>query len=256
MRAYVVTGTTRGIGRSLAEVILAEGHHLFSLSSAADQFQERRHNLQCDLSRSNQVVEKLARLLAPAADLNPEALVLINNAAVLAPMGPIETAPADRMVHHLQVNLAAPALLMSGFIDLTAPLNRCRRIINISSGAARHPYAGWSLYCAAKAGLDMMSRCVAAEQADRPNPVAVAVVHPGKVDTEMQTMIRRSDPSQFPSHAAFVKAKQRGDLLSAGQVARLIVALDGQERFQNGGVYDLRDARLDADGGVAGLKTR
>lgn len=253
MKAYIVTGTTRGIGRSLVEAIHEKGHYLFTLSSAAGQSGRRRQNLQCDLSRSDEVVGAMQRLLDPVAALAPDELVLINNAGVLAPMGPLETAAVDQIIRHLHVNQAAPAILMSRFIHLTAALTKKRRIINISSGAAHHPYAGWALYCASKAALDMMTRCAAAEQENQPNPVCISALYPGKVDTDMQRRIRQFDPAHFPAHESFVQAKMQGDLLSPGSVARLIVALDDQGRLKNGGVYDLSSAAIDADGRVTGL---
>jgi hypothetical protein len=45
----------------------------------------------------------------------------------------------------MSINVIAPAVLMAVFIRRTAGLEIRRRIINISSGAARHPYAGWSI---------------------------------------------------------------------------------------------------------------
>jgi len=70
-------------------------------------------------------------------------------------------------------------------------------IINVSSGAAYRPLEGWSSYCAAKAGLTMMTRSIALEAPG----VRVFGFSPGTIDTDMQVKIRASglnSVSQIP----------------------------------------------------------
>jgi NAD(P)-dependent dehydrogenase (short-subunit alcohol dehydrogenase family) len=63
-------------------------------------------------------------------------------------------------------------------------------IINISSGAAHRPLPGWSAYCAAKAGLAMLTRALAADYAEA--GIRVFGFAPGLVDTDLQGTIRAS----------------------------------------------------------------
>lgn len=240
MNIYIITGTTRGLGRALAEAVLARNDFLLSLSSSADSTHHRNHNVQCDLSCPAVLGGSLERLLNTADLGAARDLILINNAGVLEPMKPLDKAGQEQIVHHLFVNQAAPAILMSAFIRLTGMFKGSRRIINISSGAGRHPYEGWAMYCASKAALDMMTRCVAAEQRDRPDGVSVCAVSPGRIETDMQVRIRASDPGNFPAREAFIQAKQSGKLLSADAAARMLLELDGNGHFKNGGLYDLR----------------
>lgn len=241
MKAYIVTGTTRGIGRAIAETVAAGNNQLLSLSSAPDNNKPYWRNIQCDLRHHQSIRGKLRRLLQAENTETYQEMVLINNAGVLDPMGPIQGVTESQIVNHLLVNQAAPAILVSEFIRLTENVNSERRIINISSGAARHPYPGWVMYCASKAALDMMALCVAAEQKDREHPVGICSVSPGKVDTEMQQTIRGFDKTKFPRQPDFVDAKCRGELKSAQQVADMILSLDHSGELKNGGIYDLRD---------------
>ncbi len=240
MNVYIVTGSTRGIGQALAEAILANGDQLRSLSSAPDQIGEQWVNVQCDLSRPDTVKACLEKLLAVGLPLSVDDLVLINNAGVLHPMGPIDQLPENEIQRHMMVNQMAPALLMSAFIRLTRDIECGCRIINISSGAARYPYAGWSIYCANKAALEMMTLCVALEQQNAAKPIVVCAVLPGKVETQMQEIIRSSSPALFPAQPDFVKAKTSGDLANPDEVAGILLALDKAQQFKNGGIYDLR----------------
>lgn len=242
MKIYIITGTTNGIGRALADAVVSAGEHLLSLSRAADKTEPNRHNIQCDLRHTERIGESLERLLATVQLDQATELILINNAGVLEPIGPIDQLSTDGIINHLHVNQAAPAVLMSEFIRLTRGQSSERRIINISSGAAKHPYAGWSVYCASKAALDMMTMCVAKEQERRNNPVKVCAVYPGRVETRMQYQIRHTETAKFPAKPDFVKAKKLGKLLSAKEAAEMILALDNAGELKSGGLYDLREA--------------
>jgi NAD(P)-dependent dehydrogenase (short-subunit alcohol dehydrogenase family) len=63
-------------------------------------------------------------------------------------------------------------------------------IVNLSSGAARNAMEGWSAYCSGKAGLAMLTQCVAKEYGDR--GIRAFGFAPGVVDTDMQVSIRAS----------------------------------------------------------------
>lgn len=245
MKAYIVTGTTRGIGKAIADAVVAAKDLLLSLSRAPDEKKANWKNIQCDLRQHQSIGEKFKRLVQTEYSKTYQEVVLINNAGVLDPMGPIQEASESEILNHLLVNQAAPAILMSEFIRLTEKIYRVRSIINISSGAARHPYSGWSMYCASKAALDMMTLCIAAEQKNREHPVSVCCVSPGKVESGMQQKIRRSDKAKFPRQPDFVSAKLRGELNTAKDVAGLILKLDRLGELKNGGIYDLRDTTFE-----------
>lgn len=242
MHTYIVTGTTRGLGQAIADLIVHNGDQLLTLSSAADHVRANWNNIECDLRASETVVPCLKRLLSKGIHSSTDHLVLINNAGVLAPIGGLGQIREDHIQDHLVVNQVAPALLMSAFIRLTLHFSGKRRIINISSGAARHPYAGWSLYCASKAALEMMTLCVASEQKGAVDPVSVCAVSPGKVATDMQVMIRHSDPARFPAQPKFVQAKLSGELVHPEVAARQLLSLDRGGQLKDGGIYDLRNA--------------
>ncbi len=246
--AYIVTGTTRGIGRALARQIISDGDALYTISSADNQVTDAWRNIHCDLGEPDNAAAAMERLIPFVRPEKIRALVLINNAGVLGPIGGIETATEGQIASLIHINVIAPAVLMAVFIRQTAALGIQRRIINISSGAARHPYAGWSMYCSSKAFLEMMTRCVAAEQPMRGDPIAVCAVCPGRVETRMQRSIRDSDPDRFPAQPDFIDAKRRGDVQTPEQVADMLLALDRGGQLQNGKIYDLRDVQRHGTG--------
>src|SRR5690606_5817181 len=109
--------------------------------------------------------------------------------------------------------------LTSAFIRLSSTLQADKAVLNISSGAGRNPYEGWSSYCTSKAGLDMFTRCVAAEQQSENYPVRVLSIAPGVIDTKMQQVIRDTKPEDFVHLNRFVELKQSGKLVSPGDAA-------------------------------------
>jgi benzil reductase ((S)-benzoin forming) len=240
---YIVTGTTRGIGKALGAEILRQGHRLFSLSRTADTVTGEWRNYHCDLGAPGQIQMVMGRLLDEIPYEHCGDVILINNAGVLTPIGALDTAEPAAIDAALQVNLMAPLRLMVLFIRAADRMRGNRRIINITSGAGRHPYAGWSHYCAAKAAVNMLTRCTALDQGRRSNPVNICALEPGVVATDMQAEIRRADDSDFPDRPRFVRLAESGGLLAPEAVARLIVELDAGGQFRSGQLYDLRRAQ-------------
>jgi NAD(P)-dependent dehydrogenase (short-subunit alcohol dehydrogenase family) len=72
------------------------------------------------------------------------------------------------------------------------------RIVNVSSGAAQHPIAAASAYCAAKAALNQLTHVLAVEEPQ----ITTIAVRPGVVDTAMQALLRDEGPRVMPPDQA------------------------------------------------------
>ena len=242
--AYIVTGTSRGIGKALAKEVVNRSHLLFSVSrSSGTEVEEERH-FRCDLSDAAQV-DQTAEALSREIPLHSiQRLVLVNNAGVLNPIAPLERMNQQQIATLMQVNFVAPVFLMAAFMRISGSFEGKSGIINISSGAAHHPYAGWSLYCASKAALEMVTACASMEQRSGGHPLYMAAVAPGVVETGMQEEIRNSRNSDFPMRSKFIAMQKSGDLADPAMVARQLLDLDSTGQFDAGGIYDLRDVVL------------
>jgi benzil reductase ((S)-benzoin forming) len=241
MNLYIVTGTTRGLGAALAERIAEDGtNELIALSSAPDAPVPGGARLQVDLEDSAALEAAFDRVEQRIRGKRYERAVLINNAGLVVPVGPLESADPRELQRNLTVNLVAPLLLMRRFLRATEDSAMLRRIINISSGAARRPIAGWAAYCAAKAGLEMASRVVALDAEARARPVEIASLAPGVIDTDMQATVRAAPREAFPDRDRFLALQAEGKLRSAGDVARAILRLESEGRLAGEVVLDLR----------------
>lgn len=121
----------------------------------------------------------------------------------------------------------------------TEEIKTDKRIINISSGAGKKPYFGWSNYCSAKAGMDIFTRCVGLEQVDKDYPVKSISFAPGIIDTEMQSEIRASNKENFKDLERFFSLKEEGKLLSPDEVSKYVLKLLELE-YEGGEVIDIK----------------
>jgi NAD(P)-dependent dehydrogenase (short-subunit alcohol dehydrogenase family) len=162
--------------------------------------------------------------------------LLVNNAGLLQPVGPLEIQKPSDVAAAVAVNVAAALMFSAAFVPATARA-RDRRILHISSGAARQAYAGWSVYCATKAALDHHARAVAL---DRTPALRIAALAPGVVDTEMQAEVRASTDQLFPEKERFVAMKREGRLADPVEIGRAVVVFLLSESFGAEPVTDLR----------------
>ncbi|MBP1155677.1 MULTISPECIES: (S)-benzoin forming benzil reductase [unclassified Paenibacillus] len=249
MQLYIITGTSRGLGEALAKRVLTSGHSLVSISRSPNEtlsvLAEEGAELRfypSDLRETKHLMTLLERIITEMDAERFTAVTLVNNAGILDPIKPLDQAEEAELTEHLHVNLLAPMLLTSAFIRATSfwPDTISKTVANISSGAGKKPYSGWSAYCTAKAGIDMMTRCAGQEQGDGPGAVKLVSIAPGVVDTRMQEKIRETDPKLFPQLQRFIDLKASGHLYSADESAERILAVLESGDLGQGDVIDVR----------------
>ncbi|HEX5756479.1 MAG TPA: SDR family NAD(P)-dependent oxidoreductase [Arenimonas sp.] len=224
-RFWIITGASRGLGAALARAAVASGGAVLGL---ARQPSAAGESLCVDLGDPQAAADALAAALQARALGDFAQLLLVNNAAVLGPVGSDYT--VAEAARHYTINVLAPIALGQAFIAATAGLAARRRILNISSGAASRPFAGWNLYCSSKAALEMHGRCLALEQQTAACPVEVVAISPGVIDTGMQAQIRSCDAAVFPDVARFLALHQEGALQAPEAVASALLAGSASSR--------------------------
>ncbi|MGH7618461.1 MAG: SDR family NAD(P)-dependent oxidoreductase [Gemmatimonadaceae bacterium] len=227
----LVTGTTSGVGSAVATLLLERDWEVIGVARRAATHSHRRYrHIRLDLSGLAEVRHVFERDVAPllsASDLSRVALV--NNAASAAMLGPIESLDPTELARLHAVNLTAPMWCM-GFVSRHTPKQVPLRIVNVSSGAAMHAFAGLGAYSSAKAGLRMAGMILAAEwestvpHAPTRTNAAVLSYEPSNVDTPMQEAARSHAPEEFPWVSMFTGMRDRGALVPAEAPAAEIVA--------------------------------
>jgi NAD(P)-dependent dehydrogenase (short-subunit alcohol dehydrogenase family) len=243
--AAIVTGASRGLGLALCADLLARDFSVAALARSqgdglaklAEAHPGRLHWLCTDLSDPAQQDNAVSRALASLPQ--GEQLLLINNAGVVWPVAQAGHYDDNALRHALSLNLTAPMVLCNHFLAAAADVAD-RRILNISSGAAVKAYPGWGVYGAGKAGLDHFSRHLAVEQAASSNPVRIAAVYPGVIDTDMQAEIRHATPESFPALPRFLALKQEGALDTPADAAGKLLDYLLGPGFGEHAVVDIR----------------
>ncbi len=237
MRCVIVTGVSRGLGAALARVLLERDAVVLGVgrSSPAGLEGERYRFAACDLADVAGIDAALAPAFGAIAGLAPRSVCLVNNAATVEPVGLVAMHDGTGIARSLAVNLAAPVALSALFLRAFADSAVERRIVNVSSGAAHSAIAGESLYCAAKAGLEMLTKVLAAEVRDA--TFRAVSLRPGVIDTDMQTVMRAQDERTLPGVAMFRDFKASGRLATAEDAALRIVERIVLGNVRNGATY-------------------
>ncbi len=230
-RVALVTGAGRGIGRRIAVGLATMGAHVALLARTESELGEAVAEIHDAGGIATAVVsdvhdiEKLRGGVDRVGDeLGPPA-VLVNNAAVVAPLGPTATLEPAAVATAAMVNIVAPITLSSILIpSMTAA--GWGRIVNISSGIAAAPASspGMTVYAASKAALEAHTLNLAAELDG--SGITANVYRPGAVDTAMQQWIREQPSEQIGAavHDRFEAMHAEGRLITPERSARSLLA--------------------------------
>lgn len=244
---YILTGGSRGMGLAMARQLLRPGNTLVSIARNANPelaapAGATLEQWTLDLSQGAQAAERLRAWLAAQPAGRFASATLINNAGVIPRITPLsDSDPAD-LAHALRVGLEAPMQLTAAFLGATGGWTVPRKVLNISSGLGRRAMASQAAYCAAKAGMDHFTRCVALDEAAKPHGAQVCSLAPGVIDTDMQIQLRGADPAAFPDVQNFANLKTGGMLTSPADAAARVLAWLQRPDFGTNPVADVREA--------------
>ena len=239
-----MTGGSRGIGRATA-LTLVELSAAVAVNSrkrkqedeiAGEQSEDGKIlSLACDVSDWDDVGETLGQIEKMLG--TPD--VLVNNAAVLEPLGPTWETDPHEWAHTIQVDLIDAYNCTRAV--LPSMLERGKgAIVNVSSGAATMTAVNWSAYAASKAGLDHFTRSLALELEG--TAVRINALHPGLVETAMIQNLLTAKPRQLPPswRTYFEKAAEKGRVFPPQVTARLIAWLASEETSElTGAILDI-----------------
>lgn len=220
-RTAVITGASRGLGAGLARSFRERGLRL-GLCARSDPALAGGP----DVVAHRLDVRDPAAVAAFAAAVEARFFAIdlwINNAGLLEPIDLLRDVAPEAARSHLEVNVLGVLFGTQVFVKHLRRRGGEGVLVNISSGAARRPYAGWSVYCAAKAAVDRMTECVALEEAA--HGLRAYALAPGVIDTGMQALIRATPAARFPEAPRFAERKRERRFNTPGFVAEHILAI-------------------------------
>ncbi len=194
-KVAIVTGASRGIGAEAARELARHGVSVLLLARTSSQIDAvaasirdaggRADAFACDVARHADLQSAVERCRAAYGRVD----ILVNNAGVIDPIARLADSDPIAWDRAVDINLKGvyhgiravlPVMLAQGG----------GTIVNLSSGAATGALEGWSHYCATKAAVLSLTRCVDAEY--RAAGIRVIGLSPGTVATDMQVNIRAS----------------------------------------------------------------
>jgi meso-butanediol dehydrogenase/(S,S)-butanediol dehydrogenase/diacetyl reductase len=224
----VVTGAGTGIGRAVATVLAASGHSVVlvgrrtaPLEQAAAEIDGETIAVSADVGSAAQASDAVTRAVEAFGGVD----VLVNNAG-MDDSGPILDETLERWEATLRTNLTGAFLMTQ--CALPHLLERRGSIVNVSSinGVLAGP--GWTSYCVSKAGLIMLTRCVAADygrQGIRANVVCPGWVRSPMADADMDVVAERRAITREEAYALSHQSNPLGRPADAEEIGSVVAFL-------------------------------
>ena len=239
MKHILITGGGTGIGRALAVRFADKGWRVTIVGRRLNLLQEVARDYPDKISIISADVGSIQDRQKIVSEAKGTLDLLVHNAAVLGPVGPILDQSPEDWKSHMATNVEGPLFLTQALLP---KLVENSRVVNISSGAAHQGIPGWGMYCTSKAALFMLGQLLKDELAQR--NIWFGSVRPGIVDTPMQAEIRALEPENFPMVEQFRQYKATGALVTSELVAQylewLLLEVSGPQLGER--EWDIRDA--------------
>jgi NAD(P)-dependent dehydrogenase (short-subunit alcohol dehydrogenase family) len=179
----VITGSSHGIGRALAERLVERGHHVWGLSRSPQNFPIEGagsfNGRSCDVSAWTQVESAAAEVASTWSHVD----ALITCAAIHGEVGRTLAADPLKWSDTLQVNLVGTFNAVRAFSDLLSRTPRRAKIVCFAGGGATKARPNFSAYGAAKTAVVRLVENIAEEE--RARPLDINAVAPGAINTRL-----------------------------------------------------------------------
>jgi NAD(P)-dependent dehydrogenase (short-subunit alcohol dehydrogenase family) len=247
-RNAVITGGNQGLGLAIARAYVTAGANVLICARGEELLEDARRALVLTAGREQSVAtepadvsnpDDVTRLVARALAIFPQVHVLVNNAGVYGPMGPIETVDWTEWVRAMEINVHGSVLPCRALL----PHFKERgygKIIQVSGGGATNPLPRISAYAASKAAVVRFAESLALEvkafnidvNAIAPGALAtrmldeVLAVGPDTVGQEFyDRMVKTKDQGGTPLEVGAALAVFLGSAASDGITGRLLSAV-------------------------------
>ena len=220
-RVAVITGASRGLGAGLAARWAQAGLRLGLAARTEPAAPDGAESVTASVDVTD--AEAVELFCTAVAARFGRIDLWVNNAGLLEPIAPLRDADPAALRANIEVNVLGVLFGSASFARHVRSREGGGVLVNITSGAATSPYAGWSAYCGSKAAVDQITRVVAQEEIEA--GLRAYAVGPGIVDTAMQELIRATSEERFPAVERFRGIARDGAFNSPAWVADHILGL-------------------------------
>lgn len=201
-RNAIITGASQGLGQAIAEAYVRAGASVCLCARDHARLEQVAAELlalagadqlvmavPADVSREDDVVRLVEGALAAFTQIH----VLVNNAGVYGPLGPIDEIPWREWADAIAINLLGSVLCCRAIVP-HFKAHRYGKIVQLSGGGATNPLPNISAYAASKAGIVRFAETLAEETRDF--GIDVNAVAPGTLDTRLLDQLLAAGPAR------------------------------------------------------------
>ncbi|MBL8208135.1 MAG: glucose 1-dehydrogenase [Blastocatellia bacterium] len=237
-KVALITGSSQGIGRAIAERFASEGADVvINYSGNAERAQEALQAVEAQGRRGIIVqanvgrTDDLKKLFATALETFGRLDILVNNAGVEthAPFWEITESDYDKV---LNVNLKGTFFATQEFVNHLRHTNRRGKIVNVSSVHEELPFPNFTAYCASKGGVKMLTRNLSVELG--PLGININNIAPGAIETPINTKLL-NDPAKLNALLGQIPVKRLGQPTDVANVAVFLASDDAD--YVTGATY-------------------
>src|SRR5690625_3838657 len=166
MKLAIVTGVSKGLGASVAELFLKSNISLIGISRTENDELKKiagSHNtvyehLSADLGQEKELEELREAIGEKLAHYQPSTVYLVNNAAMVKPVHQASKINAKELFSHINLNMTAPMVIINSLLSQASEYGATLVGLTVTSGAAESPIYGWSPYRSEEHTSELQSR--------------------------------------------------------------------------------------------------
>jgi 3-oxoacyl-[acyl-carrier protein] reductase len=226
-KVIVVTGATSGLGKSIVleaanrnyriALLARKQNKLNSLEKKIGSMGAEVFSFRTDVTNPTEIRKSFGSVIKKWKHID----ILFNCAGVVTPVAPIVKCSNQALYNSLMTNVFGTYICTREAIRWMNKQSSGGTIINITSGAADHPYSGLSAYGSQKAAINTFTRAVAVEYQD--SAIRIFALSPGPFQSKMQVKLRNTRSELFPAQQKFINLYEKGNLPHPDTIAPLLL---------------------------------
>jgi NAD(P)-dependent dehydrogenase (short-subunit alcohol dehydrogenase family) len=231
-RNALITGANQGFGRAIAHAYVEAGASVLMCARDGALLDRARAEVAAVASKGQQVLatpadvsrrDQVEAVAAAALSAFPQLHILVNNAGVYGPLGPIDDVDWDAWVKAIEINLFGSILMCRALLP-HFKAHQYGKILQLSGGGATNPLPRISAYAASKAAIVRFAETLAEEV--REDRIDVNAIAPGALNTRLLDEVLAGGPERVGQafYERSVKQKEQGGA-SLDRGAKLAVFL-------------------------------
>ncbi len=213
-RAALITGANQGLGLEIARAYAAAGADIFLCARDLTRLAQAKKDLAQSTSKKQKIEIQRAdvsiesdvdKLVAQALQIFPNLSILVNNAGIYGPKGPIEEIDWSEWIRAIEINLLG-SIMMCRAVLPHFKKQQYGKIVQLSGGGATAPLPRLSAYAASKAAVVRFSETLAEEV--RKDHIDVNAIAPGALNTRLLDELLDAGPDKV-GHDFYERAVQQ-----------------------------------------------